>query len=86
MRRLVTEKKDMEQEILSLISVILFCGCCHQFIKSVLAPIPLLSTERPYARPAMQLGKFYKSAAWGTMTGVFLVGLVISFHQVFTAL
>lgn len=73
----------MEHEILSLLSVILFCVCCHQLIKTVVTPIPLLSTERPYARAAMQLGKFYKSVAWGTMTGAFLGGLVMSFQQVF---
>ncbi|WP_295905006.1 hypothetical protein [uncultured Bdellovibrio sp.] len=76
----------MEHELLSLISVVLFCGCCHQFIKTVVTPIPLLASERPYARAAMQLGKFYKSVAWGAMTGAFLVGLVVSFQQVFTAL
>lgn len=76
----------MEQELLSVISVVLFCGCCHQFIKTVVTPIPLLPTERPYARSAMQLGKFYKSVAWGTMTAAFLGGLVISFHHVFTTL
>ncbi|HEY1079957.1 MAG TPA: hypothetical protein VGE46_07660 [Bdellovibrio sp.] len=76
----------MEQEIISVLSVILFCGCCHQFIKSVVTPIPLLVTERPYARPAMQLGKFYKTMAWGAMTAVFLIALVISFKQVFLTL
>lgn len=76
----------MEQELISLLSVLLFCVCCHQFIKTVVTPIPLLATERPYARGAMQLGKFYKSVAWGLMTGVFLVALVISFKQVFMTL
>lgn len=76
----------MEQEILSLISVILFCGCCHQFIKTMVTPIPLLASERPYARAAMQLGKFYKSVAWGSMTAAFLLGLVFSFQQVFTSI
>lgn len=76
----------MENEILSIISVVLFCGCCHQLIKTIVTPIPLLAMERPYARVAMQLGKFYKSLAWGAMTGVFLVGLVLSFQQVFITL
>lgn len=76
----------MDQEILSVASVILFCLCCHQLIKTIVTPIPLLATERPFARAAMQLGKFYKSLAWGTMTGAFLLGLVFSFHQVFTTL
>lgn len=76
----------MEQELISLLSVLFFCVCCHQFIKTLVTPIPLLVTERPYARAAMQLGKFYKSMAWGMMTGVFLVALVISFKQVFMTL
>lgn len=76
----------MEQLLLGLISVTLFCLCCHQFIRVVVTPIPLLRTERPYARGAMQLGKFYKSLAWGTMTMAFLGGLVVSFHQVFVTL
>lgn len=86
LRRKKTEETGMENEILSLFSVILFCACCHQFIKTVVTPIPLLATERPYARAAMQLGKFYKSVAWGTMTGAFLTALVISFQQVFVSL
>ncbi|MGZ3772123.1 MAG: hypothetical protein ACXVCY_08430 [Pseudobdellovibrionaceae bacterium] len=76
----------MDQEILSVASVILFCLCCHQFIKTIVTPIPLLAMERPYAFGAMQIGKFYKSLAWGTMTGAFLSALVFSFYQVFTAL
>ncbi|MNL26528.1 hypothetical protein D3C87_1480570 [compost metagenome] len=76
----------MEQLILTLLSVVFFCLCCDQFIKAVLAPIPLLKTERVYARAAMRLGKVYKSAAWGVMTGMFLVGTTISFYQVFTTL
>ncbi|MBO9667216.1 MAG: hypothetical protein J7501_10440 [Bdellovibrio sp.] len=76
----------MENEILTFLSVMLFCLCCRQFIKSVLAPIPLLANERPYARRAMQLGKGYKILAWGSMTGVFLMGTTVSFYQVFTTL
>ncbi|KYG61300.1 hypothetical protein AZI85_10210 [Bdellovibrio bacteriovorus] len=86
MRRFSSDKEGMENEILSVISVVLFCLCCHQFIRTVVKPIPLLASERPYARAAMQLGKFYKSMAWGSMTGAFLLGLVYSFTQVFTAL
>ncbi|KYG64011.1 hypothetical protein AZI86_14485 [Bdellovibrio bacteriovorus] len=76
----------MELEILSLLSVIFFCLCSHQLIKTVVRPIPLLASERPYARAAMQLGKFYKSLAWGAMTAAFLMGLVFSFQQVFQTL
>ncbi|QDK37730.1 hypothetical protein [Bdellovibrio sp. NC01] len=87
MRRLRAEKFGMESStILSVISIILFCACCRQFIKTVVTPIPLLASERPYARGAMQLGKFYKVIAWGSMTGVFLLGTSISFYQVFSSL
>ncbi|KHD87962.1 MAG: hypothetical protein OM95_11920 [Bdellovibrio sp. ArHS] len=86
MRQFPAEEVSMENEILSVVSVVLFCLCCHQFIRTVVRPIPLLASERPYARAAMQLGKFYKSVAWGSMTGAFLMGLVYSFTQVFTTL
>ena len=76
----------MDNAILSILSVILFCGCCHQLIRTIVTPIPLLASERPYARAAMQVGKFYKSMAWGAMTGVFLMGLIVSFYQVFVTL
>lgn len=76
----------MENELLTFISVVLFCLCCRQLIKSVTAPIPLLATERPYARRAMQLGKGYKVFAWASMTCVFLLGTTVSFYQVFTTL
>ncbi|AFY01585.1 hypothetical protein Bdt_1898 [Bdellovibrio bacteriovorus str. Tiberius] len=86
MRQTSAEEISMEQLILSLISVVLFCLCCHQFIRTMVKPIPVLASERPYARGAMQLGKFYKSMAWGTMTMAFLGGLVVSFQQVFLTL
>lgn len=86
MRSVFAEGQSMEHEILSLISIIFFCVCCHQFIKTVVTPIPLLASERPFARSAMQLGKFYKATAWGVMTGAFLMGLVLSFKQVFFSL
>ncbi len=76
----------MVAEILSILSVILFCLCCHQLIKAVVTPIPLLPTERPYARGAMLVGKAYKVISWGTLTSTFLLGLVMSFYQVYTAL
>jgi hypothetical protein len=76
----------MEQAILSILSILFFCGCCYQLIKTIVTPIPLLASQRPYARSAMQLGKFYKALAWGTMTMVFLLGTTVSFYQVFTTL
>jgi len=75
----------MVNAIISVTSVILFCLCCHQLIRSVTKSIPMLAMERPYARGAMQLGKFYSVCAWGSMTAAFLGSLVISFQQVFTS-
>lgn len=76
----------MEQALLSISSIFLFCICCRQFIKTVVTPIPLFASERPYAIGAMQLGKFYKSLSWGVMTMVFLMGTAVSFYQVFSFL
>lgn len=76
----------MVSEIISLFSVIFFCLCCHQLIKNVVTPVPLLRSERPYARGAMLLGKAYKVFSWGALTASFLLGLVISFYQVYTQL
>ncbi len=76
----------MAQEILSTLSVVLFCICCRQFIKSALLPIPLLVTERPYALRAMRVGKVYKVISWGGMTVFFLVAVALSFYQVFSVL
>jgi hypothetical protein len=76
----------MAIEILSVLSVIFFCLCCHQLLKAVTAPIPVLRTERPYARGAMVLGKTYKVISWASLTGSFLLGLVMSFYQVYTQL
>jgi hypothetical protein len=81
-----TDKLPMVTEILSVISVLMFCLCCHQLIKASLQPIPILRTERPYARGAMLLGKTYKIISWAALTGSFLAGLVISFYRVYTEL
>lgn len=75
-----------EAEILSFLSVLFFCICCTQMIQTMTRPIPILVSDRPYARKAHQLEKFYKTLSWGIMSFVFLVGLVMSFYQVFTAL
>ena len=48
--------------------------------------IPALPSERAYAFSAMQVGKVYKVTAWGIMTGVFLLGVSVSFYQVFSSL
>ncbi len=81
-----SDTEIMVNEILSLLSVVLFCVCCSQFLKAIVTPIPVLRSNRPYALGAMKLQKAYSIMSWGTMTGVFFVGLVISFYQVYTQL
>lgn len=67
---------------LSLMSVILFCGCCHLFIKSILVKQPRMNATG-YNRAALGVQKSYKIFALGTMTMVFLLGLVLSFYEVY---
>lgn len=73
----------MNTYLLSLLSVIFFCACAHQFIKVVLQPIPVFNNTN-YTKSALRVEKTYKVLSWGLMTGCFLLGLVISFYQVFT--
>jgi hypothetical protein len=68
---------------LSFISVILFCISARQFLKSMLAPIPVYNDTR-YAKTALRMAKAYKTASWALMCGCFMLALVISFYQVFT--
>lgn len=73
----------MIAEILSLISVLLFCACSYFFLKSIIQPIPLVSTERKFAFQAMRLEKYYRVFSWGMMTIVFLMGVIASFVEVY---
>lgn len=73
----------MNTYILSLASVVLFCLCAHQFMKSVLIQIPVFNNTN-YTKSALRVAKAYKVFSWGVMTGCFLVALVISFYQVFS--
>lgn len=73
----------MNTYALSLLSVILFCVCAHQFMKAMLLPIPVFNNTS-YTKSALRVAKAYKVFSWGLMTGCFLLALVISFYQVFT--
>lgn len=85
LRRISADMKvTMVNEILSLLSVVLFCLCCSQLIKSIVQPIPVLRMERPYALAAMKLKKFYCVLSWGAMTSVLFAGMLASFIQVYT--
>lgn len=76
----------MTSAILSTLSVVLFCVTCRQLVKTAMTPIPISRVDRPYARGAMLIDKTYKILAWGSLTGSFLLGLVMSFYQVYTQL
>ena len=76
----------MTASILSVLSVILFCVACRQLVKTAMTPIPLSRVNRQYARGAMLIDKTYKLLSWGALTGSFLLGLIISFYQVYTQL
>lgn len=67
---------------LSLISVVLFCISARQFLKTALAPIPVYNNTA-YAKTALRIAKAYKTLSWGLMCGCFMLGVVISFYQVF---
>jgi hypothetical protein len=73
----------MSVYMLSLLSVVLFCLSARQFLKAVLAPIPVYNNTE-YGKTALRVAKFYKTLSWATMCGCFMVALVISFYQVFT--
>lgn len=70
---------------LAILSVIFFCLCCYQLMKVLLRPVPALNRS-DFAKSALRVAKAYKVFAWGTLTSTFLVGLVISFIDVFTQL
>ncbi|MBX2986390.1 MAG: hypothetical protein KF802_00705 [Bdellovibrionaceae bacterium] len=71
--------------LMSCLSVVLFCFCCYRFLREITKPWPVMNNTA-YARPALQVGRAYKVFSWGLLMGFFLVGLVISFVEVFTRL
>lgn len=70
---------------LPILSVIFFCLCSLQFLRTVRQPIPAYNTTR-YNRTALRFEKGYKVFAWGSMMGLVLIGLVVSFIEVYTRL
>lgn len=71
--------------VLGLISVLFFCAFAHFFIRAIVKPRPALNVTE-YSRAALRLQRQYQIFALGVMTFVFLIGLVISFTQVFVEL
>ena len=71
--------------ILSVMSVLLFCGCCFLLIKSATTPIPIFTKGR-YSKSAQRIARSYKTFAWAILSVFFLATLVVSFNQVFSTL
>ena len=75
----------MDYMILSVLSVVLFCVCCFQFMKNLINPLPKLNLEH-YSKAALKFKRNYSILSWGLMTMTFLMGVVASFYQVYTEL
>jgi hypothetical protein len=75
----------MELSILAVLAVISFCFCCRHLMAVVVEPLPA-SHESNYSKAALRLKRQYEVFAWSVMTAAFLVGLVVSFYQVYTQL
>lgn len=69
--------------ILSVFSVLMFCICCHQLIRSLSYSVPVFNSTA-YSKSALRLAKIYRVVAWAIMSGAFLIGLASSFYQVYT--
>lgn len=70
---------------LPILSVLLFCVCSLQFLRAMRSPVAAPASTR-YNRRALRFEKGYKVFAWGVMMAAFLVGLVISFIEVYIRL
>jgi hypothetical protein len=71
--------------LLGLISVVLFCFCAHYFTRAIVVPLPALN-QTQFSKQALRIKRGYKIFALGVMTFAFMIGLVISFYQVFIEL
>jgi hypothetical protein len=71
--------------LLGFISVVLFCFCAHFFARAIVKPMPALN-QTGYSKSALRLSRQYRIFSLGIMTFAFMIGLVISFYQVFIEL
>lgn len=69
----------------AVIAVLLFCLCCYRFLRELSQPVPFVN-QSIYSKAALRVEKSYKVFSWGLLMCVFMVGLVISFGEVFTKL
>ncbi|PIS11167.1 MAG: hypothetical protein COT73_05485 [Bdellovibrio sp. CG10_big_fil_rev_8_21_14_0_10_47_8] len=79
------DKKNMSTWVMAFLSVSLFCVCTHFLARAILTPVPALNSTT-YNRVALRIKRRYQIFAWAVMTTTFMLGLVISFWQVFVEL
>ena len=68
--------------VLSILSVILFCFSARMLIQNIVLPLPVFS-QTEFSRQALRLERLYKVIAWSVMCAVLLIGLIMSFLQVY---
>jgi len=69
--------------IIAFVAVVLFCFCCRHLISVVVSPLPSLN-QTGYSKAALRVKKQYQVFSWSLMTVAFLMGLVVSFYQVYS--
>lgn len=75
----------MDTMIIAVLSVLAFTLCCRQLIATGMKPVPTFNYG-PYTKSALKVKKTYMVFAWTAMTGLFLIGLIHSFYQVYIEL
>ncbi|MCB0342349.1 MAG: hypothetical protein KDD59_08890 [Bdellovibrionales bacterium] len=68
--------------LLSLASVILFCLCSHQLARAVVRPAVLVSVPN-FSKRALKIERYYRILAWGLMSAVLMVSMILSFLETF---
>ena len=68
--------------VLSVLSVILFCFSARMLIQNIVLPLPAFG-QTEYSKQALRVARVYKVIAWSVMCGVLLMGLIMSFLQVY---
>ncbi len=63
----------------------LFCVCSLGLLYVLRRPVPAFNAT-PYTKAALRIKRAYGVFAWGLLTTTFLVGLVMSFVDVYTQL
>jgi hypothetical protein len=75
----------MATMLFSLISVSCFCLTAYALMSVIRKPVPNLN-KGGYSKAALRVKKSYQVFCLGMMTFAFMIGLVISFYQVYVEL